>query len=37
MASRAAPRVSENITAQPVSLMGRNQASEAAPRQTSSR
>ncbi|MBN8985773.1 MAG: M23 family metallopeptidase, partial [Rhizobiales bacterium] len=37
MASRAAPRVSENITAQPVSLMGRNQASAAAPRQASSR
>lgn len=37
MASRAAPRVSENVTAQPVSLMGRGQATVSAPRQTSSR
>jgi murein DD-endopeptidase MepM/ murein hydrolase activator NlpD len=35
MASRAAPRVSENVTAQPVSLIGRGQTSVA--RQTSSR
>ncbi|MBN8959996.1 MAG: M23 family metallopeptidase [Rhizobiales bacterium] len=37
MASRAAPRVSENVTAQPVSLMGRNQASASPPRQASNR
>jgi murein DD-endopeptidase MepM/ murein hydrolase activator NlpD len=37
MASRAAPRVSENVTAQPVSLMGRGQATVATPRQASSR